>query len=296
MTTPPPIATDWTNLRSVGFVLLAVAIFSLIFISGRVAGELASPLQIMFLRYVGGVITVIVIAVLRRENWHSLQSQHRWSQAMRALAGGLGGGAIIYGNSAMPLVDANAISLTSAVFTMIIGYFVFHDRLRAAGIAGALACITGAAIVMTARGAFSTLDAGYLVPASVVLVGALLLATEYVFIKILATSDRPLVTLVHANVFGMLILLVPAILTWRSTGPINLALLCLGPFAILGQYLNIRGFVAARISVLAPVGYSSLIFAALWGWLFFAELPTFGVILGCVVIAVGGTTLALSRR
>lgn len=196
----------------------------------------------------------------------------------------------------MPLIDANAIGLTSGVFTMIMGYVVFDDRLRRMGMIGAAACILGGVIVILSRGAFAGSGVGYLLTASVVLVGAMLLATEHIFIKLLAMSDRPLVTLAHANFFGALLLLLPAILTWRSTGPINAALLCLGPLAILGQYLNIRGYTAASVSLLAPIGYASLVFAALWGWLFFAELPTPSVLLGCLVIAIGGITLALSRR
>jgi drug/metabolite transporter (DMT)-like permease len=298
MNLPLPLSAqrDWTNIRSVAFVLTATAIFSLIFTSGRFTGDLASPFQIMFLRYAGGFLTVMMIALARRESFTDLQSQHRVSQLLRALVGGLGGAAIIFGNANMPLIDANAISLTSGVFAMVMGYFIFRDRMSALGIGGALTCFSGAAIVMTARGAFTALDASYLVPASVVLMGAILLATEHVFIKILAMSDRPLVTLAHANLFGALLLLIPAATTWGSTGLINLALLGLGPLAILGQYLNIRGFTSASISLLAPISYTSLIFAALWGWMFFAELPTIRIVIGCLVIAVGGTLLALSRR
>jgi drug/metabolite transporter (DMT)-like permease len=284
------------NLIAVICVLMATAIFSLIFISGRFAGAAASPLQIMFLRYLGGFLTVCVLANAQGEGWKSLQSHHRLSQALRVVAGGLGGAAIIFGNAHMPLVDANAISLLSGVFTLALGFVIFRDRLPLWGIVGALLCLVGAAMVMAARGAFTTLDPAYLFPASVVAVGALLLAAEYIFIKLLAMSDRPMVTLAHANFFGMLILLIPAALTWGSTGWINLALLGLGPMAILGQYLNIRGYTATSVSLLAPIGYAALIFSALWGWLFFAEIPTAGVVAGCAVIAVGGITLALSRR
>jgi drug/metabolite transporter (DMT)-like permease len=289
-----PVARN--NLAAVLSVLSATAIFSLIFTSGRFTGDAASPLQIMFLRYLGGFLTVCVIARLQGEGWSSLQSRHRLSQALRVLAGGMGGAAIIFGNANMPLVDANAISLLSGVFTLGLGFAIFGDRLPLWGLVGALACVFGAAIVMASRGAFASLDGAYLFPAAVVAVGALLLATEHIFIKLLALSDRPLVTLAHANFFGIFVLLVPALMTWGSTGWVNLALLGLGPMAILGQYLNIRGYTTASVSLLAPVGYAALAFSALWGWLFFAELPTAGVIAGCAVIAVGGITLALSRR
>ena len=50
------------------------------------------------------------------------------------------------------------------------------------------------------------------------------------------------------------------------------------------------------MSVLAPLSYSSLIFAAVIGWAFFAEVPTLGVALGAATIAAGGIVLALTRR
>jgi len=291
-----PAEPDWTVLQAVLFVLSASAIFSLIFISGRFVGDLASPFQIMFLRYAGGFLTVSILAVSQGETWKSLQSIHRPSQAMRALAGGLGGAAIIFANANMPLVDASAISQMNAVFTMVLGYFLFHDRLRRLPLLGALACICGAVVVMLSRGAFRSFEPSYLFPAGVVFAGAFLLAIEHIFIKYLASRDRPLLTLAHANFFGMLVLLVPALLTWRSTGPVNLALLCLGPFAILAQYFNIQGHRAATVSVLAPIGYAGLIFAIVWGWLFFAEVPPLGAFVGAAIIILGGTALALSRR
>jgi drug/metabolite transporter (DMT)-like permease len=159
-----------------------------------------------------------------------------------------------------------------------------------------LSCIAGAVTVMAARGALTSVDASYLLPAAVALLGAVLLAVEGLFIKILAMSDRPLVTLAHANFFGMLILLVPAALTWGAGGPANLLILMLGPLAIFGQYLNIRGNMLTNVSVLAPVGYVSLIYAALLGWLFFMEIPTPGVVAGAALIVIGGTVIALSRR
>ena len=287
---------DWSHLKAVLCVLGSTGIFAIIFTSGRFAGDLASPLQIMFLRYTGGFLTVVAIAVLRGETWGSMQSSHRLNQASRALAGGLGGAATIFANAHMPLVDANAIGLLSGVFLIGLGVVVLGERLPLVRIAGGLSCIAGAVTVMAARGALTSVDASYLLPAAVALLGAVLLAVEGLFIKILAMSDRPLVTLAHANFFGMLILLVPAALTWGSGGPANLLILMLGPLAIFGQYLNIRGNMLTNVSVLAPVGYVSLIYAALLGWLFFMEIPTPGVVAGAALIVIGGTVIALSRR
>lgn len=287
---------DWSNLQAAIFALSSTLIFTLIFMSGRFIGDAASPIQIMFLRYVGGLITITIICLVARQSWASIQSPYRLSQFWRVFTGATGAIALIYGNANMPLVDASAINLLRVVFLIVLGMIVLGERLTSVRTIGIAICVAGAALIMAARGAFSEFSMAYLVPAAVVLIGSFFVAAEGLFIKMLATSDRALVTIVHANVFGVLLLIVPAILTWGSLGPVNLALLMLGPFAILGQYLTIRANFLASLSVLAPLSYSSLIFAAVIGWLFFAEIPTPGVALGALTIAAGSVLLAVTRR
>lgn len=283
------------NLAAGAFSLLTTLIFVLVFISGRLASEPVSPLQVMFLRFAGGFLTMLVIAIVRKESWSSLQSRHRTKQVFRVLAGGLGGAALIFGNMHMPIVDANAISLLNVVFAVSFGALILGDRLSPRQLAGGLICLLGASVVMAARGAFGGFDASYLIPASVVVLGAVLMGVESIFIKVLTTADRPMVTLAHANFFGMLLLAVPALITWQSWSVTNLVLLLLGPMAILGQYLNIRAYSLAKVSVLAPLSYASLLFAALIGWLFFNEVPSAGMVLGAGLIAIGGVVIILSR-
>ncbi|MGV8951793.1 MAG: DMT family transporter [Cypionkella sp.] len=285
-----------SNLAASLYSLLAIFVFVLVFSAGRLATEPVSPLQVMFLRYVGGLFSIVVLARTRGETWRGLQSQHRSKQALRVLAGGLGGVALIFGNMHMPIVDANAIGLLNVVFAIALGSVILGDRLAMRQIVGGLVCIAGAAAVMAARGAFVDFNPDYLVPAAVVVLGAFLMGVEGIFIKVLTKADRPFVTIAHANVFGALLLLVPAVLTWQSLGTVNLLLLCLGPLAILGQYLNIRAYSLATVSVLAPLSYCSLLFAAVLGWLFFDEIPTPGVVAGAALIAVGGGIIILSRR
>ncbi len=287
---------DWTNLLAAAYAISSTCIFSLIFMSGKFVGDAASPIQIMFLRYVGGLITITIICLVQRQSWQSLQSPYRLSQFWRVFTGAAGAIALIYGNAHMPLVDASAINLLRVVFLIMLGIILLGERLNTSRSVGIAICIIGAAGIMVARGAFSDFGAEYLFPAAVVLVGSMFVAAEGFFIKVLASSDRPLVTIVHANVFGVLLLFIPAVLTWGSLGPVNFALLMLGPVAILGQFLTIRANALASVSVLAPLSYSSLIFAAIIGWAFFAEIPTLGVALGAATVATGGIILALTRK
>jgi drug/metabolite transporter (DMT)-like permease len=287
---------DLTNLKAVLFMLGSIGFFSAMFASGRFVGEEASALQIYFLRFVGGFLTVLCVAIVRGRSVSSLRSRKPSYQVLRIFGGAFGGVALVYANANMPIVDANAISQLSAIFLVVLGMVFLGERPRAWHFVAILVCVSGAATVMAARGAFSNFSPAYLVPASVALLGAMLMAFESLYIKLLTRVDDMLTTLMHANALGMLILLVPALLTWQSWGVVNLALLALGPLAILAQYCTFRGFTLADVTLIAPVKYTGLIFAAAIGWIFFAEAPTLGVVLGACLIAAGGIRLATLQR
>ena len=91
-------------------------------------------------------------------------------------------------------------------------------------------------------------------------------------------------------------MLIPALFFWTHL-PLTelLPYFLLGPIAISAQYLVVIGYRIADVSILTPMDYSWLVFAALIGYVFFGELPTPGVIIGSGMIIVGGTLLTTLR-
>ena len=296
MTTIPAAGSapnrDRTNLTAILYVIASTGFFAVMFASGRFAGDTASAVQILFLRYLGGLLTVVCLAVVWRRSWASLQSRHRLLHVMRIIGGAFGGVAIIFANINMPIVDASAIAQLSAIFLLALGMVFLRERPSRWHVLAIASCFGGAAVILVSRGAFAGFQASYLLPASVALIGALLLAVESFYIKLLTRTDGILTALAHANFLGTLILLVPAILTWQWSGPVSLVWIALGPLAIAAQYCTMRGYTLADVSVLAPMKYTALVFAAAVGWIFFAEVPTLGVVLGACLIAAGGILLA----
>jgi drug/metabolite transporter (DMT)-like permease len=291
------LSNELRNVEAVLFKLAGGLFFAVMFASGKFAGELASALQILFLRYIGGFLTLlIVIGVTFSPNYPRLRSHYWQLQLTRAFCSAFGGVAMIHANAHMPISDANAISLLSAVFLVCLGMLVFHERPTYWHVIGMLVCVAGAATIALSRGVFSSFDESYAWPALIALLAAVLFAFEGIFIKILSRIDDLLTTLLYVNFFGIVLLLVPALISWRSWGPENFFFIALGPLAIAAQYCNLRAFILAKVSVLAPVSYSSLAFATLIGWIFFGEVPTLGVVAGAGLIVLGGLVLALSRR
>lgn len=285
-----------SNTAGVAWVTLGTALFTVVFASGKIAGDTASALQILFLRYIGGFLTLVAITQLNGKGLKFYASRQPASHLFRALFGAFGGVSAIYAAANMPIVDATTIGLLEAIFTVLLGVLLLGERIsRPHWIAITISCL-GAAVMMLSKGAFQSLNADYLWPAAFALLGAILIACESIMIKILTSAEKPMTVLIYVNAFGLLLLSVPAILTWRSTLFLdNIPFLLLGPFAITAQYFVIRGFRLADVSVLGPVSYSWIVFAALLGFVAFGEVPTTGTVIGAVIIVIGGIKLALLK-
>jgi drug/metabolite transporter (DMT)-like permease len=287
----------WTgNAEAVAWVATSTAIFSFIFASGKFAGDTASVFEINFLRQIGGFLALATIVVVRREALRTYCSRHPFAHFMRAVFGVCGALAVIQASADMPIVDATAMSLLYVVFVVILGMLVFRERIGRRQGFGIVICGGGAVIIMVSRGAFQHFDPAYVWPALLAISGAALFSLEGILIKVLSQSDRPLTVLLHVNIFGLLLLAAPAFLAWKPIPAGEaLAFMLLGPLGIAAQYCTIRGYRMADISVVGPVDYSWLVFAALIGFAFFGEIPTAGVAIGAALIAGGGIVLATVR-
>ena len=173
---------------------------------------------------------------------------------------------------------------------------VLGEPLGARIVAGASLSTAGGAIVMISGGAFSSGGSGILLPALVALASALLFAFDGFLLKISSRTDSPLATLSHMNVFAFGLTLIPCVLSWSDTSFGNLSLLvAFGPLALAGQYLIVRGYMIAPLSVVAPIDHSLLASSCLVGLVLFGEVPSPGAVLGSATIVTGALLVTVAR-
>ena len=289
-----PAAEDrFRNAQAIGWCLVGTALFSIVFASAKFGN--ASPLQIMWLRYVSGFALVATIAIARG-GVMSHRSAKPLSHLMRALFGCYGGVAIVHASAEMPILDASAISLLSVIFIVMLGVVILRERVTGLQWIAIALATAGAFTIVLSRGGFQTFDLSYIWPATVALGSAVLIGLEAILIRTLSQAERALTVLLHVNFCGILLIAIPAFVTWQPIGLMETALiLMLGPIAIFGQFCNILGYRRASVSIVGPVDYTWLVFAALIGLLFFGEVPGLGTVLGAVLIACGGLLLSLRR-
>ncbi len=80
-----------------------------------------------------------------------------------------------------------------------------------------------------------------------------------------------------------------------TTSVLGLAVFC-AVCNVTGNVLIVKAYQSSELSRLAPVDYSYLIFATLWGYVFFAGLPNLPTVIGMLLIASAGILTAWRQR
>ena len=130
------------------------------------------------------------------------------------------------------------------------------------------------------------------------LANALLYAIFQLMTRRLAAYDSP-ETIQFLPAVGATILLAPvAVVGWESPdGWLEWGVLCLmGVFGGLGHYLLALAHRYAPATVLAPFLYQQVIYAAIFGYLVFGDVPSVAVWIGAAVVITSGLYLFARER
>ncbi len=134
-------------------------------------------------------------------------------------------------------------------------------------------------------------------PAAAALTAAACWGTSTVLVRWIGRTDSTLVQMLSSNAIFALGSSLLLLWLWRTPSLPDLGLMMgLGLTGGLGQYLLFERFRHAPASALAPVEYTGLIWAGLFGYLIWADIPGPGTIAGAALIAVGSLSLVWSER
>lgn len=282
------------NLRVAFLVVLAFA-----FVAGAngfakavqllETGPVLHPFQIACARFTFGFLTLLPFAL--REGRTAFRTTMPFRHALRVLFGLAGVAATFMAVGMMPIADALAIAWAFPLFTMIFAVLFLRERPGPRRWAAAFVGFVGV-VVMCQPGA-GVLQTGALVA----LAGAVFMGAEVVVIRTIATIDRPLTILTINNLMG-------AVFSWLLAAPVLEVptltqmpyMVAVGSVMVCGQMLFIRAAALGEANFVAPFSYSTLIYAAIIGWLFFSETPGMHLLWGGGLIVLSGLVIALSRR
>lgn len=244
--------------------------------------------QVVFFRNLFGLLVLLPV-VWQRRGRIELKTACPGLHLVRSLFGLAAMYCFFYALSVLPLANAVLLNFTAPLFIPFVAMLWLGERVSPR---------IWAAIVIGFAGILFILKPGnglYLRGALAGLASGGFAAVAMVSLRKLSASEPALRVVVYYGLVCTLVSLVPALWSWQSVDPRLLAIMAgAGSFATMGQYLLSRGYGCAPAAQIAPFTYTSVVFAAVYGWLFWAEIPGWTTAGGTLLVVLAGA-LAMRR-
>jgi drug/metabolite transporter (DMT)-like permease len=209
---------------------------------------------------------------------------------------GLGGvSCFFWALTALPLADATVLHYTNPVITALLAALVLGESLGRAEIGGALLSLAGVVLIAQPSFLFGAVGAAGLELAyvGVALGGAFFSSCAYVTVRKLRATEDPMVIVFYYPLIatlGSIPLTTTTDPAWPTLWQWGVLALGVAGTGTVAQVLLTRGLHAQRAGRAMAVSYLQIVFAAVWGALFFDEVPDLLSIAGAALV-IGGTVL-----
>lgn len=288
--TAPPSQSQTASLKGIGIALLAFAIYATHDAAIKKLGETYSPVQIVFFVVLLG-FPVVTLMLLRSTTADTLRPRLPLWSALRTLGVVVTGFCAFYAFSVLPLAQTYAILFTTPLIITVLSVPMLGEVVRRHRWIAVFAGLVGVLVVL--RPGAAELGLGHIAA----LVSALAAAFVAVIMRKIGGIERREVLLLYpllAN-FAVMLVALPFVYIPMPLEDLALALL-ISVLAVAAMSLMIRAYTLADAALVAPMQYSQIIWATLFGWLFFDETSDVMTFLGAGIIIVSGAYVVIRER
>jgi S-adenosylmethionine uptake transporter len=243
----------------------------------RLLGDNLHTAEIIFFRFLFSMVTVVPLMVSR--GTELFITKRPVLHVLRAILGVGAIGACCFAVNIMPLSENTSIMFSQPLFFLPLAVILLKETVDLPRWIATMVGFLG--LVLILQPGADTFRLVGLVSVAAALQFALL---DILAKKMVATENT--YSMLFYFAFGTTIgALIPALYFWKTPTLLELSLLILlGIGANLIQVCLIRAFSATDASALMPFRYVEFIFSALFGFLFFQEIPAQSILFGAALI------------
>jgi drug/metabolite transporter (DMT)-like permease len=277
--------------RALPLVLLAGVCFSTLDATAKYLIQDHALFLVVWARYAGQMLVVTPIA-WQRAGPGFWRTRHLRMQLVRSLCLVSATACFFGGLRYLPLAEGSAISFLAPMFAIVLSMPVLGERPTRARWLASIAGFAGILILLRPGSAVFH-------PATGLLVMAAVFNAMYQLLTRRLPNDTPYTTLFYTAMVGTvgLSLGLPfADLPATVTPSDAMFLVLLGLLAGIGHWMLITAFVMAPASLLAPFTYVHMLWATMYGYAIFGQLPDGLSALGMAVIVASGVALVVHER
>ena len=270
------------NISGAFFALIAFAVFATHDALIKVLGASFSPFQMIFFTTLFSFPLVTFMLIRDKSSGH-LRPVHPWWTLARTAAAMINGMGAFYAFSVLPLAQVYAIIFASPLIITILSIPVLGERVGIHRWAAVIAGLIGVIVVL--RPGSTELSLGHLAALACAFFGAF----ASIVVRKVGREERTVVFLLYPMVANFIVM--GALMTFDYQ-PMPLTdiggIAGISLFGFTGGVLLIAAYKASEAAIVAPMQYSQIIWATIFGYFFFDEKLDAQTIIGAGIIIASG--------
>lgn len=277
-----------SNMKGALFLVWAALFFSFMIALIKLAGERLHVTQILFVRQ--AIMALLVSPSIFYHFPGCLRTRRFDLQIVRIIFALLAMLSGFYALIHLPLADVVAIGFARAFFVTIFAIWILHEIVGLRRWFAVLIGFIGVLIMLR------PLSDSFQFLSLLALFSSGCAGLVMVVVRKLSQFDSPTTTLSYQAIFVGLLIALPAYFYWQPPTFYEwLLLIGVGCVSYVAQLLNINAYKWGEASLLASLDYTRLLYATLFGYLFFNALPDIYTWAGAFVI-IGACLYTLWRE
>lgn len=259
-------------------IILSAFSFSIMAFFVRLSGDLPTMQKAFFRNFIAFLVALFM---LQKNHEKIYVPRNQWTDLfLRCTFGTIGLIANFYAVDHLNLADANILNKLSPFFVILASIPILKEKPSRFDLLTVLLAFIGAIFIVRPTGDFT------LFPAFIGLLGGCGAGIAYTFVRKLTNNGvkTPVIVLAF-SLFSCLVALPFMILDFHPMSIQQIiVLLGAGLAAAAGQFAITTAYKFAPAKDISVYDYTSVLFSALWGFLFFAELPPVSSSIGYFII------------
>jgi S-adenosylmethionine uptake transporter len=277
MPTPNP-----ASVRGALFALTAFGIYSTHDVIVKFLGGIYPPFQIVFFSTLFGFPWVAVLMV-RDPADGNLRPRHPWLIAIRTLLTVVTAATAFYAFATLPMAQTYAIIFAAPLIITILAIPVLGERVGWRRWLAVIAGLVGVLVVL--QPGVTPLSIGH----AAALAAAVCSAGAAVIVRKIGSEERSSVLMLYPMLGNFVVMGCALPFVYQPMEGLHFAMVALmAGMGFVAALFHIAAYRSASAGVVAPMQYSQMLWAVLYGALFFSETPSRATAIGAAIIIGSG--------
>lgn len=278
-----------------GICLLSFSLFLAVLMSALskviTSAQIFTPIEVVFWQTTIALplVCIIIMASGHRERFKTKRLK---SQLIRAISGNIGFLMMYSAYALMPMADVATLLFTGGLMTTALSALLLKEKVGPYRWSAVIIGFAGAAIAAAPSGEEWQIRGIIYALISAFIGGGIV----NIMLRKLGTTEHAMTTTFYTLLCGILMTMPYTLLYGTLPDAATMAMIAACGFASVTILITkTQAFRYAEASLLSPVQYTMMIWAALIGWLIWQDIPSLNVVTGAVII-IGSNLLILWRE